>query len=83
MTSPSGLTCQEFVEIVTDYHEGVMPAEEKARFEAHLASCPGCETYLDQMQKTIQWTGKLPEEQISAEAQEKLLKVFHDWKAQI
>ena len=37
MTTSRELTCQELVELVTDYLEGALPAAERARFEAHLA----------------------------------------------
>jgi anti-sigma factor RsiW len=47
------LSCQELVEIVTDYLEGALPSAELARFEAHLAACAGCETYLAQVRATI------------------------------
>lgn len=76
----SELSCREFIELVTEYLEGSLPPEEKERFEAHLAVCDGCETYLEQMKQTIQWTGKLTEERISDEAKVKLLRTFRDWK---
>ena len=79
MTSDA-LSCKEFVELVTEYFEGSLPAEEKARFEAHLAICEGCEIYMEQMAQAIQFTGKLTEEQITEEAQAKLLKTFQEWK---
>jgi anti-sigma factor RsiW len=47
------LSCQELVELVTDYLEGALAHEELARFEAHLATCPGCEIYLEQVRTTI------------------------------
>ena len=30
-----------------------MPPEDRARFEAHLALCEGCVTYVDQMRQVI------------------------------
>ncbi len=74
------LSCREFIELVTEYLEGTLPPEEIQRFEAHLAWCDGCGTYLEQMRQTIQLTGKLTEEQISDQAKEKLLSAFRDWK---
>ena len=47
------LTCREFVELVTDYLEGRMAPADRARFEEHLAICPGCQTYVDQMRETL------------------------------
>jgi len=78
--NPQPMTCQQFVELVTDYLEGSLSPEDRARFEAHLAVCDGCEIYLEQIEETIRLTGKLSEEQLAPEAQEKLLKIFRDWK---
>ena len=36
------LTCQQVVELVTEYLDGVMEPRRRARFEAHLAACDGC-----------------------------------------
>jgi anti-sigma factor RsiW len=74
------LTCQELVEVVTDYLEGRMPAERRLLFEEHLAFCDGCQTYLEQMQETIRLTGTLMEEDLRPEARDALLGVFRDWK---
>jgi anti-sigma factor RsiW len=74
------LTCQELVELVTDYFEGALSAGGRARFERHIATCPHCTTYLDQMRITIRTLGRLPEETVSPDAREALLGVFHEWK---
>jgi len=73
------LTCQELVELVTDYLEGVMPPEERARFEAHLADCPYCTTYLEQIRLTIRLTGQISEETLPSEIAAALLERFRDW----
>ena len=74
------LTCQELVELVTDYLESVLAPGDKERFEAHLAGCAGCATYLQQMRDTIQTVGKLDENSLSPEAKENLLRLFRKWK---
>ena len=73
------LSCQELVELVTDYLEGALPAELRERFERHIAHCSGCTAYLDQMRATIRATGTLTPESLSAEAERALLDAFHDW----
>ena len=82
MTAHPAITCMEIVELVTEYLEGALPPEERARFAAHLASCNDCTVYLDQMRKTIQSLGKLTESEIAGEAKDRLLGVFRDWKAE-
>jgi len=78
---PTDLACREIVELVTDYLEGRMPAEERTRFEQHLAICSGCRTYLEQIRQTIAAVGAAREEDIAPEAREDLLRLFRDWKA--
>ena len=74
------LTCQELVELVTDYLEGALRARDHARFERHIAGCPHCTTYLEQMRVTIRTLGRLPREAVPPDARDELLKTFRDWK---
>jgi anti-sigma factor RsiW len=74
------LTCRQFVDLVTDYLEGSMPAEDRARFEAHLRGCDGCNAYLEQMRTTIAMTGRLCEDDVTAPMRETFLGAFRNWK---
>jgi anti-sigma factor RsiW len=74
------LVCKELVELVTDYLEGSLAPETRARFEAHLADCDGCTHYLAQMQQSIRITGRLSEDDLTPEAKDTLLHLFRDWK---
>jgi anti-sigma factor RsiW len=47
------LSCQELVELVTDYLEGVLDPSRLAALDAHLAACDGCDTYVEQMRQTV------------------------------
>ncbi len=78
---PPALTCREFVELVTEYLEGALPAGDRQRFEEHLALCPGCETYLGQMRQTVALLGQVTEESLAPDAQDALLAAFRHWKA--
>ncbi|HJZ48047.1 MAG TPA: zf-HC2 domain-containing protein [Roseiflexaceae bacterium] len=80
MTDDTTLTCQDLVELVTDYLEGSLSAQEQARFEKHLDTCTGCRNYLGQIRLTIGALGRLTEETIPAQARDDLLSVFRDWK---
>ena len=48
------LVCQEIVELVTAYLGGTLPAHDRARFDAHLATCPPCTAYLAQVKTTLE-----------------------------
>jgi len=73
------ISCQELVELVTDYLEGGMPAELRVRFERHIESCEGCRTHLEQMRATIRLTGELAPESLTPEAETTLLAAFRGW----
>lgn len=73
------LTCQELVELVTDYLEGVLDEDTTARFEQHIAVCAGCDTYLQQMRETASRLGEIPVETLSVEMQSTLLSAFRDF----
>ena len=73
------LTCQEFVELVTEYLEGALSSAERLRFESHMDDCPYCAAYLDQMRQTIQLVGQLSENTVPPEVKSDMLRRFRDW----
>jgi anti-sigma factor RsiW len=74
------LTCQELVELVTDYFEDALGVRDRARFEEHIMTCPPCQAHLDQMRRTLDVVGKLREDALSDEAEQQLLAAFRTWK---
>jgi anti-sigma factor RsiW len=72
------MTCQELVELVTDYLEGALTREDVARFEAHLSVCPGCETYLAQVKATIA-LARASGDPVEPSDVSPLLDAFRDW----
>lgn len=70
------LTCQELVEWVTDYLEGALSPERRARFEAHISGCDACTAYLEQMRETIAALGRLPAGSVKVRDMEALLEHF-------
>ena len=79
-THSNDLSCKELVELVTEYLENSLPLSEKAQFEAHLALCPGCRTYLDQMRQTVTAVGHVTEDSLEPATRETLLALFRNWK---
>ena len=72
------ITCQDVVDLVSDYLERALPAGDVSLFEQHLAMCDGCVTYVDQLQRTIETVGHVQEE-VSPETREQLMSVFRSW----
>ena len=74
------LTCQELVELVTDYLEGALPDGDRLDFERHLVWCSWCRDYVDQMRVTIELAGETGDAEPPSPLREQLLDVFRDWK---
>jgi anti-sigma factor RsiW len=74
------LTCAQLVELVTDYLEGQLPRDERRRFDEHVAVCEGCAAYLEQMRATIAAAGRLRENDLPPELEQRLLGAFRDWR---
>jgi anti-sigma factor RsiW len=76
------LSCQEIVELVTEYLEGTLPPDTASLFEEHLNFCDGCEVYLDEMRATIAAVGRVDivEEEMPTATRETLLDAFRHWR---
>ena len=74
------VTCQEVVELVSDYLDQALSPEEASLFEQHVNFCDGCDWYLDQMRSTVGTVGRLSEQDVPDETREKLLAAFRGWK---
>ena len=73
-------TCQQVVDLVTEYFDGALPAPERLAFERHVAICPPSRAYLAQMRKVVSTSGSLREDDLPEHVRESLLDAFRDWK---
>ena len=73
------LACQEVVELISDYLEDALPANDRRRLEQHLAGCPHCTAYLAQMRETLRVAGRLTPEDLSPEMAEEFSEIFRRW----
>jgi anti-sigma factor RsiW len=76
----AALTCQELVELVTDYLEGSLGWRDRRRVAKHLSGCDGCTRYVEQMRETLMLLGTVPVDTLSAEARSTLLDAFRDFE---
>jgi len=75
------LTCEELVLLVTDYFEGALSSVDRTRFDEHLMTCPPCQAHLEQIRRTIDVLGELPQDSLSPAAERDLLGAFREWKS--
>jgi anti-sigma factor RsiW len=76
---PADIDCQDFVELITDYLDGVVPADMRTRIDHHLTICPGCAAALAQWKTVIEMSGHLAETDVNAvdpETRAELLEAF-------
>jgi predicted anti-sigma-YlaC factor YlaD len=74
------LTCQQVVELVTEYLEHTLLPQLQKQFEEHLAECPGCTTYLEQIWKMTMLLRTLAQEPVFPGTKQELLELFQKWK---
>lgn len=77
---PPEIICQQWVEMVTDYLEGALPSELQQAAERHLAACPHCREYLEQMRRTIAVSGHLRDEQVPDDVVDALARAFTEFQ---
>ena len=71
----------EFVELVTDYFEGVLPEPTMSQMEEHLVLCDPCVEYLGQLRSTIATLAALRTDAIDARPRESTLAALRARKA--
>jgi anti-sigma factor RsiW len=79
MTGRDDMDCNELVELVTAYLDNALDADTRARFEAHLTECDGCENYLQQFRETVRTVGKIRDDELDPALRNRLLDAFKDF----
>ena len=80
--TPAPVPCQQVVEMVTDYVEGVMPGADRRRLEHHLAGCRYCTAYLAQMRETIRLAGRITPDDLTPEMRTQLTDLYRRWRTE-
>lgn len=81
MPPADALQCRDLVELVTDHLEGALGAGDRRRFEAHLAACEDCTTYVAQLRATVDAVGRLPRAELSPAVRARLRAAFRELSA--
>ena len=72
------MTCQELVELVTDYFDGALDEARRDQLEAHMNVCPDCRRYVEQLRVTLRLAHDLNAIE-RAPGVARLLDAFRDW----
>jgi anti-sigma factor RsiW len=80
MSGIEPMDCNELVELVTAYLDGVLDLDTRARFDVHLTECDGCDNYLQQLRTTVETLGKVGGDEIDPAFRDRLMTAFRDWR---
>jgi anti-sigma factor RsiW len=81
MSAAATYMCRQFVEDVTAYLDGALPESVVAIIESHLADCPHCREYLNEMRLTVLKTRALNDDDVDvmpAEVRDRLMQAFRE-----
>ncbi|MDF2583118.1 MAG: putative transrane anti-sigma factor [Mycobacterium sp.] len=80
MSGIEPMDCNELVELVTAYLDGVLDLDTRARFDVHLTECDGCDNYLQQLRTTVETLGKVGGDELDPAFRDRLMTAFRDWR---
>jgi anti-sigma factor RsiW len=76
------LACRQAVELMTDYLDGALRPPDRQRLEAHLADCPHCGEYLQQLRVTLDTLGRVTPDDVDPEVLDELVGLYRRWQAE-
>jgi anti-sigma factor RsiW len=66
------MTCRECAELLLEFLEGELDAEQAQRLQRHLEACPPCVTFMETYRITITLTRQLPCGDLPADVAQRL-----------
>ena len=78
----SPLVCRAAVALMSDYLDGALSRRQRRRLERHLAQCPHCTTYLNQIQEIVAASGGVVPDDLDPAALDALVNVFLRYHSQ-
>lgn len=66
---------------MTEYLDDLLPTTDRSRLERHLADCPHCAEYLEQLKITIDALGRAEPDDVAPEALDELVGLYRRWRS--
>jgi predicted anti-sigma-YlaC factor YlaD len=75
------ITCQTFLEEMSNYLDGTLEETVRVSIEAHLAKCPNCWVVFDGTKRTVQIFQSMECQPLPEDVQERLLATLEEhWR---
>jgi anti-sigma factor RsiW len=65
---------------MTDYLDGALSDRDHTRLEVHLAGCPHCSEYLEQIRVTVAAAGRVEADHLAPETLDELVSLYRRWR---
>lgn len=75
------MNCHDLTVLVTEYLEGKLTLWQRMQFDVHVAMCPPCRHFLDQLKETSRVVGHVPPVVLPPEIEAEMLELFEAWTA--
>ncbi len=76
------LVCRDAVAMLSSYLDGALSPADTRRLEAHLADCPNCGEYVEQLKATITAVGAVEPDDLEPEVRDELVDLYRRWRAE-
>jgi len=73
------LACQQVVELLTDHLEGALPPRLATLLDRHLAACPNCSAFLEQLRVSIALASSIPPADVPDDVVDALTDAFAEY----
>jgi anti-sigma factor RsiW len=74
------LVCREAVSLMTEYLDGELSPRDARRLERHLADCPNCMEYLQQLRIAIGLAAHVDIELLDPKTRQSLIAMYRAWQ---
>lgn len=81
MPRRDAIVCRQAVELVTDYLEGALTPERRARFDDHVQACRNCAAYLSQVRTMLRAVARLAAPEVDRQVRDELIERYRRWTA--
>jgi anti-sigma factor RsiW len=72
--------CRDAVALMSDYLDQRLSRRDSKNLERHLADCPHCHEYLEQLRATIDALGHASPDDLTPDALDELVAVYRRWR---